>query len=110
MKFTLIKERKTPPDRRVVFSPEKAKLLLEKYPQAQIVVESSDLRVFADDDYKSNGIEVAQNVLDANVFLGVKEVPVDALVPNKKYFFFSHSIKKQPYNRALLQAVLQKNI
>lgn len=110
MKFTLIKERKNPPDRRVVFSPEKAKLFLEKYPQAQIVVESSDIRVFTDEEYKNSGIEVAQNVSDANVFLGVKEVPIDALVPNKKYFFFSHTIKKQPYNRTLLQAVLQKKI
>jgi hypothetical protein len=42
--------------------------------------------------------------------LGVKEVPVDALLPNKTYFFFSHTIKKQPHNRNLLQAVLDKNI
>jgi hypothetical protein len=42
--------------------------------------------------------------------LGVKEVPIDALIPNKKYFFFSHTIKKQPYNRKLIQAILKKNI
>jgi hypothetical protein len=44
------------------------------------------------------------------VLFGVKEIPVDALIPNKKYFFFSHTIKKQPYNRKLLQAILEKNI
>jgi hypothetical protein len=44
------------------------------------------------------------------VLFGVKEIPVDALLPGKKYFFFSHTIKKQPYNRALLQAILAKNI
>src|SRR5690606_13584008 len=42
--------------------------------------------------------------------MGVKEVPVEALIPNKKYFFFSHTIKQQPYNRKLLQAVLEKGI
>jgi hypothetical protein len=42
--------------------------------------------------------------------LGVKEVPIEALIPNKKYFYFSHTIKKQPYNRKLLQAMLEKNI
>src|SRR5690554_7831017 len=110
MKFTLIKERKTPPDRRVVFSPEKTQLFLEKYPQAQIVAESSDIRIFTDEDYKNKGIEVAQDVSDADVFLGVKEVPIEALIPNKKYFFFSHTIKKQSYNRSLLQAILEKNI
>lgn len=110
MKFTLIKERKIPQDRRVVFSPEEAKELQEKFPQITIVAESSDIRVFSDDDYKSSGIEVAQDVSDADVFLGVKEVPVEALIANKKYFFFSHTIKKQPYNRKLLQAILEKNI
>jgi hypothetical protein len=44
------------------------------------------------------------------VLLGIKEVPVDHLIPNKKYFFFSHTIKKQPHNQKLLQAVLHKNI
>lgn len=37
-------------------------------------------------------------------------MPIDALIPNKKYFFFSHTIKKQPYNRDLLKAILHKNI
>ena len=42
--------------------------------------------------------------------IGVKEVPIPALIPNKKYFFFSHTIKKQPYNRDLLREILRKNI
>ena len=44
------------------------------------------------------------------MLLGVKEVPIECLIPNKEYFFFSHTIKKQPYNRDLLNAVLEKNI
>src|SRR5690606_5944654 len=110
MKFALIKERKNPPDRRVVFSPEEAKNVIEKFPQAQIVAESSDIRIFSDSDYTNQEIEVTDNVSNCDVLIGVKEVPIDSLIPNKKYFFFSHTIKKQPYNRKLLQAVLEKNI
>ena len=42
--------------------------------------------------------------------LGVKEVPIETLIPNKTYCFFSHTIKEQAYNRKLLLAILEKNI
>mgnify|MGYP001072498578 CR=1 FL=1 len=110
MKFGIIKERKNPPDRRVVFSPKKLRELQEKFPTAKIEVESSDIRVFTDEEYTKENIQVSKDMIVCDVLLGVKEVPVDALIPNKKYFFFSHTIKKQPYNRNLLKAILDKNI
>jgi len=110
VKFALIKERKNPPDRRVVFSPEKCQEVIQQFPDAQIKVEASDIRIFPDSAYREKGFEVSQDVSDCDVMIGVKEVPVEALIPNKKYFFFSHTIKKQPYNRNLLKAVLEKNI
>ncbi|MFP2996246.1 NAD(P)-dependent oxidoreductase [Spongiivirga sp. MCCC 1A20706] len=110
MKFALIKERKNPPDRRVVFTPKTAKQVVDQFPEAVLVAESSDVRVFKDAEYQEMGIEVVSDLSDCNVLLGVKEVPIDALIPNKKYFFFSHTIKKQPYNRALLNAILDRNI
>jgi len=110
VKFALIKERKTPPDRRVVFSPNKCQKVIETFPDAKIFVESSNVRIFKDEAYNEAGFEVISDVSDCEVFLGVKEVPIDALIPNKKYFFFSHTIKHQPYNRDLLQAILQKKI
>ena len=110
MQFGIIKERKNPPDRRVVFSPEELVRLQKEYPEATIKVESSDIRVFNDEAYKNLGIEVAADISDCDVFFGVKEIPVEYLIPNKKYFFFSHTIKKQLHNRKLLQAVLEKNI
>lgn len=110
MKFGIIKERKNPPDRRVVFSPSKLKELQETFSEASLKVERSDIRVFADDLYEKEGFEVTNDVTDCDVMIGVKEVPIDALVPNKKYFFFSHTIKKQPYNRKLLKAILDRNI
>lgn len=110
MKIGILKERKNPPDRRVVLSPKKCAELLKKYPQLEIKVESSDSRFFSDNDYKKEGIQVFEDVSDCDVLLGVKEVPIENLIPNKKYFFFSHTIKKQKYNRNLLRAILAKNI
>lgn len=110
MMLGIIKERKNPPDRRVVLSPRACKKLLKKFPELYIKVESSNDRFFTDEDYKNEGIEVVNDVSDCEVLLGVKEVPIEYLIPNKKYFFFSHTIKKQKYNRKLLQAILAKNI
>jgi alanine dehydrogenase len=110
MKFAVIKERKSPPDRRVVLTPKSCQNLLKQHSKAQILVESSDIRAFSNDEYSELGLEVSNDVSAADVMIGVKEVPTEALIPNKSYFFFSHTIKKQPYNRKLLQAVLDKNI
>ncbi len=110
MKFGIIKERKNPPDRRVVFTPNELVRLQQKYPDALIKVENSEIRVFADEEYKKLGIEVTEDISDCDVFFGVKEIPVANLLPNKKYFFFSHTIKKQAPNRKLLQAILTNNI
>ncbi|WP_282040675.1 NAD(P)-dependent oxidoreductase [Winogradskyella flava] len=110
MKFAIIKERKNPPDRRVVLSPETLAEARKRFPDAQFVVESSDIRVFSDEAYARLGFEVTNDVSDADVMIGVKEVPIEHLISNKKYFYFSHTIKKQPYNRKLLVAMLEKNI
>ena len=98
MKFGIIKERKNPPDRRVVFSPGKLQEFKQQFTEAQILVESSDIRVFTDQPYVAAGLEISEDMVSCDVLFGVKEVPVEALIPNKKYFFFSHTIKKQPYN------------
>lgn len=110
IKFGIIKERKNPPDKRVVLPPQLCQDVLKRFPQAHIIVEPSDIRVFSDQEYRDHGIEVAHKMEECDVLLGVKEVPIEALIPNKKYFFFSHTIKKQPYNRELLRAILKKNI
>ncbi|MFH6768152.1 NAD(P)-dependent oxidoreductase [Gaetbulibacter aquiaggeris] len=110
MKFAIIKERKNPPDRRVVFSPSELIIAKMQFPDAIFKVEASDIRVFPDKAYQEAGFAVTNDVSDCDVMIGVKEVPIENLIPNKKYFFFSHTIKKQPYNRKLLKAILEKNI
>ena len=108
--FAIIKERKNPPDRRVVFSPQKCQEVVKTFPQARIIIEASEVRIFPNEAYRAAGFEVKEDISEADVMLGVKEVPMDALIPNKKYFFFSHTIKKQPYNQELLKTILNKNI
>ncbi|BFP42131.1 NAD(P)-dependent oxidoreductase [Flavobacteriaceae bacterium GF1] len=110
MRFGIIQERKNPPDRRVVLSPKMCQNVQQSHPEAKIIVEPSPIRVFEDAEYKALGIEVASKMEECDVLLGVKEVPIAALIPHKKYFFFSHTIKKQPYNRDLLRAILDRNI
>jgi hypothetical protein len=83
---------------------------MERFPDLEIVAESSPVRVYTDQDYRNSGVAVVNDVSVCDVLLGVKEVPIDALIPDKSYFFFSHTIKKQPYNRELLRAILEKNI
>ena len=108
--FALIKERKSPPDKRAVMTPEQCVLFKNRFPEARLVVESSDIRIFNDKQYRAQGIEVLDDVSFADIFVGVKEVPISALVEEKSYLFFSHTIKKQPYNQGLMQAICSKKI
>ena len=106
----IIREGKQPTDKRSPLTPQHCKEVIERFPGTKVIVQSSPDRCFTDDDYKTAGVEIVDNLNNADIILGVKEVPIDMLIPNKKYLFFSHTIKKQPHNRTLLRAVLQKNI
>lgn len=110
LKFALIKERKIPTDNRVVFSPSQLREVQKQFPQARFVVEPSSNRLFSDAAYQDAGFQVTSKLLDCDVLLGIKEVPVDVLIPNKRYCFFSHTIKKQACNRELLRAIIDNNI
>lgn len=99
-----------PPDKRVPLTPSQCKELLETYPNLEIYVEPSPIRTFADDEYAELGIEIKEDLSNCDLLMGIKEVPIDMLIPGKTYMFFSHTFKKQPYNRSLLQAILEKKI
>ena len=106
----IVREGKTPPDRRVPLTPTHCAALKSRYENLEIIVQPSDIRGFTDAEYTSAGITVQEDLSTCDIIMGVKEVPADDLLEGKKYFFFSHTIKEQAYNRALLQAVLKKNI
>ncbi|HKK39626.1 MAG TPA: NAD(P)-dependent oxidoreductase [Cryomorphaceae bacterium] len=109
-KIGIIREGKTPPDKRVPLTPAQCRQLIEIYPDIELLVESSPIRAFKDKEYADAGIQVVEDVSDCSVLFGVKEVPLEMLIPNKTYFFFSHTYKKQPYNRDLLRTILSKKI
>lgn len=110
MKLGVVKETKNPPDKRVPLSPSKCAELKKAFPTLEVVVQSSEIRAFKDSEYTDMGIAVVDDVSDCDILLGVKEVKKEALLPNKTYFFFSHTIKEQPYNRELLNRMLELNI
>jgi len=110
MKLGILKETKTPPDERVPLSPLACKQITETYPNIEIIIQSSDIRAFKDEEYTKLGLTVQEDVSECDVLMGVKEVKMEYLIPNKTYFFFSHTIKEQPYNRELLLDIMKKNI
>lgn len=110
MKIGLIREWKQPADKRIALTPNQCVALKQKFTKVDVVVEESTDRTFSTKDYTSVGVEVVKDVSDCDILIGIKEVPIEKLIPNKTYLFFSHTIKAQPYNRPLLQAMLEKNI
>jgi saccharopine dehydrogenase (NAD+, L-lysine-forming) len=106
----LIKEGKIPSDTRVLFTPKQCKEIQIKYPQIKIIIQPSTSRCYADSEYINEGLTLSNDLSQCDILLGIKEVPIDELIPNKTYFFFSHTKKKQPYNQELMQALIAKNI
>ncbi|MBM3177303.1 MAG: alanine dehydrogenase [Bacteroidetes bacterium] len=110
IRIGLIREGKNPPDKRVPFTPDQVLEIHQLFPEVKVMVEKSPIRCFPDQEYADFGIDVTENISDCQILMGIKEVPVQQLIDDKTYLFFSHTIKKQPYNRKLLQAVLEKRI
>lgn len=110
IKIGIIREGKIPPDKRVPLTPDQCRSLLDKYPNLDILVQPSPIRAFKDQEYLDSGIAMSEDLTSCDLIIGVKEVNVEDLIPNKKFMFFSHTVKKQPYNRKLLQAIVEKKI
>lgn len=110
MKIGILREGKTPPDKRVVLSPNQCTLVQQQYPDVELVVQPSPIRCFTDDQYLSLGINIQEDLSDCDILMGVKEVPIKDLIAEKTYLYFSHTIKEQQYNRELLRKMLEFNI
>jgi len=106
----ILAETKIPPDKRVPVTPVQVDIIEELFPNVKVVVQSSISRCFKDSEYSYLQIPLKDDVSDCDILMGVKEVKVDKLISDKTYMFFSHVGKKQPYNRNLLRAILEKNI
>jgi saccharopine dehydrogenase (NAD+, L-lysine-forming) len=110
MTIGLIKERKNPPDKRVPFTPLQVEEIEQRFPSVKIKVEESPIRCFKDKEYIDNRTPVTSDMSDCDILMGIKEVPIENLIDGKTYIIFSHTIKKQPHNKKLLQAVIKKKI
>jgi alanine dehydrogenase len=110
MKIGVLEEEKIPADKRVPLTPKQCRMLLDTYPNLEIAVKTSPIRCFTDEMYRAQGIDVVNDLSDCDILLGIKEVPKESLLPNKTYFYFSHTIKEQPYNRDLLLKMMNLNI
>lgn len=106
----IAKEGKIPPDNRVPLTPWEVIEAQNIFPSFEILCQSSEVRCFPDEAYAKLNIPVVEHLDDCDIILGIKEFPVEDLIPGKTYFFFSHTIKKQAYNRKLLQTILEKKI
>ncbi len=90
--------------------PDQCRAFMDMNPQVEIIAQSSDIRCYTDQEYRDAGVRVEDNIHDCHVLLGIKEVPIDRIIPNKTYLFFSHTVKMQEYNRELLRQARDKNI
>ncbi len=110
LKLGVVRETKTPPDKRVPFTPSQCRELKQRYPSLDIVVQPSDYRCYSNEEYIREGVPMEEDLSGCDVLMGVKEVKIEALLDNKTYLYFSHTAKKQPYNRGLLQTMVNKGI
>lgn len=110
IRIGIIRETKDPPDRRVPLDPAQCRRALDTVDGLDILVQPSPIRCFDDEEYAAAGIRLDEDLSGCDVLLGVKEVGLDALLPDKTYLFFSHTAKEQPYNRDLLRDVVRKRI
>jgi saccharopine dehydrogenase (NAD+, L-lysine forming) len=105
----LIREGKTPADARVALTPAQCKWIRQNREDIKIVVQTSTVRCYTDAEYIAAGITVQEDMSACDMLLGIKEIPVNMLLENKTYLFFSHTKKMQPYNQKLLQTIIEKN-
>jgi alpha-aminoadipic semialdehyde synthase len=93
-------------ERRVPIVPKHVEWLV-KHQNIDIVVQSSEKRVFKDDEFTKAGAKVAKELKRCPIIFGVKEISISAFEENKTYIFFSHVIKGQKYNMPMLKKMME---
>lgn len=106
----LIREGKIPADNRVALTPAQCKWIHGQNAGVRVIVQSSPSRCFSNREYEMAGVEVKEDMQECDILMGIKEVPVEMLLADKTYLFFSHTRKLQPYNQNLFRKILEKKI
>jgi alpha-aminoadipic semialdehyde synthase len=99
------RETKDPTQQRVPLSPEQVRRLVREH-GLRVLVQSMPKRIFPDEDYVAAGAELSEDLSPANIVFGVKEIDTRYMQPDMAYMFFSHTIKGQPYNMAMLRHMI----
>jgi alanine dehydrogenase len=110
IRIGLLREGKIPADNRVALTPAQCKWIHKNSDQVKVVAQASSDRCYSDREYLSAGAEVKESLENCDILLGIKEVPQKELISGKTYLFFSHTKKKQSYNRAMFHSILDKKI
>lgn len=105
----IVREIKNKWERRCALTPREVSVLT-KDGKIRVLVQPSPNRCYTDEDFIEAGAEIQEDLTPCQVIFGVKEVPMENILPNKTYFFFTHTIKAQDYNMPLLDAMLEKKI
>lgn len=85
-----------------------AKILIEK--GIRVILQPSSSRCFRDSEYLAVGAEINEDLLEAAIILGVKEVQPSNFLPGRIFMFFSHTFKAQAYNMPMLDTMIEKKI
>lgn len=93
-------------ERRAPIAPSHVAELVNK--GVKVLVQPSTRRAYTMDEYERAGAVITEDLSPASLIIGVKAVPIDLLLPDKTYAFFSHTIKAQEANMPLLDAMLEK--
>ncbi len=104
----ILPESKNTWERRAPLRPRDVAWLVKK--KITVEVASSSLRIYKDSQYRRSGAKIVPKFQKANLLVGIKEPPLDTLIPNSIYMVFSHTTKGQEYNQKLLATFLKKKI
>ena len=110
IRIGLIREGKIPADNRVALTPAQCKWIHRNSSDVEVIAQSSAVRCFPDREYENAGVKVKEDISECDILMGIKEIPIEQLLPGKTYLFFSHTKKLQPHNQNLIKAIAGKKI
>ncbi|XP_030856176.1 alpha-aminoadipic semialdehyde synthase, mitochondrial [Strongylocentrotus purpuratus] len=95
-------------ERRAPLNPLHVKSLVDQ--GVKVLVQPSNRRAYPMQEYERCGAIIQEDISEASLIMGVKQVPIPRLIPSKTYCFFSHTIKAQTENMPMLDQLIERNV
>lgn len=92
-------------ERRVPLVPEHVGKLKTEH-NVETILQPFERRSIGRTEYEAAGAAFNEDLSECPFILAVKEIPVDLLMPEKTYMYFSHTIKGQDYNMPMLKKLM----